>query len=220
MGGPVYTVRGDPDGPAIPVDIGENVTVELGSNVEITNDVGNPIPVSLPAAESHLGEVGGRLAAVAASELTRPSDTTAYAALDVISNSTSAPVVLTFTNLARITGGSGYIVKARVMTDQKVVVARFRLHLFHTAPTAINDNSPYLLLYANRANRIGQVDFSAAGTEDATNSTAASALAKDERLAFVCATGDRNVYGILETLDAFTPASGQKFYVELTADLN
>jgi hypothetical protein len=40
------------------------------------------------------------------------------------------------------------------------------------------------------------------------------------RLAFVCASASRDLYGMLETRDAFTPASGQKFTVELTLDQN
>jgi hypothetical protein len=178
---------------------------------------------ALPRGEFHIGEVGGNGSYVGV-EFTRPADTTAYAALDAVSDSTSAPTVLTFANLARVNGGSGYITKARLFTDQKTNVARFRLHLFHTAPTAINDNSPYTLLYANRANRIGHIDFPACATEDPTNSTAASARVVPDGvslpLAFKCADGAKTIYGLLETLDAFTPASGQKFWIELTADNN
>lgn len=36
---------------------------------------------------------------------TRPDDTTAYAAKDVISNSTSSPYVITFAGMGRVTGG-------------------------------------------------------------------------------------------------------------------
>lgn len=162
--------------------------------------------------------VSGRMAAVSAA-ITRPSDTTAYAAKDAVSDSTSAPTVLTFANLARVNAGSGYIVKGRLMTNQSTNTARFRLHLFHTAPTAINDNSPYTLLWANRANRLGYVDFAACQTEG-SGSDAASALNDTVRLPFVCASGSRAVYGLLEAIDAFTPASGQLFFVELTTDNN
>jgi hypothetical protein len=30
----------------LPVDIGSNVTIEVGASVEVSNDVGNPLPVS------------------------------------------------------------------------------------------------------------------------------------------------------------------------------
>lgn len=153
-------------------------------------------------------------------EFARPADTTAYAAKDVISTSTSSPVVVTFTNFARIADGTGYITKAVAFTDQITNVARLRLHLFHVSPTAINDNSPYLLLYANRANRIGQIDLPAFATEDGTNSTAAASLNDTIRLAYKCSGGSRNIYAVVETLDAFTPVSGQNFYIELTGEHN
>lgn len=165
--------------------------------------------------------------AVVSVELTRPADTTAYAAKDVISDSTSSPSVLTFANFARVNEGSGMIIRARLMTHQKTNTASYRLHLFHTAPPAINDNSPYTLLYANAANRIGAVDFGAMATEDATNSTAAASMRPSAdggyptpNLWFQATSGSRAIYGILETLSAFTPASGQKFTVELAAYLD
>ena len=154
---------------------------------------------------------------VASVELTRPADTTAYIAKDAISNSTTAPVVLTFDNLARIQGGALYIVKARLITDQSTNTARYRLHLYSTAPTPINDNAPYAVLYSNRALRHGYVDFSALATEG-TGSTAAMTLNADVRLALTAADGSRAIYGMLEVLDGFTPTSGQKFFIELTAD--
>ena len=160
-------------------------------------------------------------------ELTRPANTDAYAAKDVVSDSTSAPTVLTFANFARVNSGSGIIVRARLMTDKKDVTASFRLHLFHTAPTAINDNSPYLMVYGNAANRIGMIDFPAMSTEDPTNSTAAASMrpssdgsAGTPNLWFQTDAASRAIYGILETTSAFTPASGQKFFIELAAILD
>lgn len=147
-------------------------------------------------------------------EKTRPSDTNAYAALDAISESTSAGTVWTFADCARKNNGTGYIVGVRLFTDQTTCTARFRLHLFHTAPTAINDNVAYPLLYANFTNRIGMLDIPALRTEGA-GSTAAGGINIIDRLPFVCAAADDDIYGLLETLDAFTPASGQKVYIEL-----
>lgn len=172
----------------------------------------------LNPSENHIGEVGTNGVRVSV-ELTRPADTTAYAINDVVSNSTTSPTVLTFSNVARVNAGSGYIVKARILTDQKANVAAFRLHLFHTSPTATNDNAAYPLLYANAANRIGYIDFPAMNTEDATTSTAANTLWTGQ-LHFVCASASRDIYGVLETKTVFTPASGQKFYIELNSDNN
>jgi len=172
---------------------------------------------ALPAGTNFLGTVGGNIADVAMSELTRPANATAYAANDAVSNSTTAPVAFTFTDLARLNGGAGYITKARLMTNQSGNTARFRLHLFTISPTAINDNEPYTLLYANFASRIGTVEFPACSTSG-SGSTAAKAESPDIRILYKCESDSRTVYGLLEVLDAFTPASEQKFQIKLSAD--
>ena len=205
------------------------VVQELATNcllstfeVESVDGTGKPTKMkntgstSISASENFLGKIGGSTLASSAT-FSRPADTTAYLARDTISNSTSAPTILTFTNIARVSGGSGYLTKFRLMTNQSTNTSRFRLHLFHTAPTAINDNSPYTLLFANAGNRIGQIDFPAMSTEG-TGSTASASLNMIDRLAFVLP--GTSVFGILETLDAFTPASAQNFYLELTAENN
>lgn len=149
----------------------------------------------------------------------RPADTNAYIALDTIANATSGASILTFDPAAaRIIGDGGYITKARLTTDQKTNTARYRLHLFHTAPTMINDNSPFTLLYANRDKRIGYIDFAACATEDSSGSNCAHSLNSTVRLAFKCANDARVIYGILETLDPFTPASQQNFHIELSVE--
>lgn len=160
-------------------------------------------------------------------EIIRPNDTNQYIAKDVISNSTSSPTVLIFSDMSRVVGGSGIIVRARLMTNQKTNTASYRLHLFHTAPTAIADNSPYAMLYLNAANRIGAIDFSAMATEDATNSTAAATIRPSydgsyppPNLWFKTNSDTRNIYGILTTLSGFTPAAQQQFFIELAASLD
>jgi len=203
------------------------VTFETGTGNKVTKTgTGTGVPGSpwieaaaaTTAGEAHIGEVGGRMTAVAVT-LTRPADTIAYAAKDAVSNSTSAPTVLTFADMARINAGSGYIVKARLMTNQSTNTARFRLHLYHTTPTAINDNAAHTLLWANRVNRIGYVDLPAMQTEG-SGSDAANSQNDTIRMPFVCAAGGRSVFALVETLDIFTPANGQIFYIELTPDQN
>jgi hypothetical protein len=145
-------------------------------------------------------------------EVTRPADTTAYSTNDVVSNSTSAPAVLTFSNCAAENEGSGYITKARVFTDSATALlgAQIRLNLYHTAPTAINDNAQFTLLYANAGNRIGYIDFPVLET-GGTGSDSSGALWIDLPIQFKCARGSKALYGVpvLRTVGA-APASGQK----------
>lgn len=179
---------------------------------------------ALQPSENHIGEIGGKLKRASA-EFTRPADTTAYTARDVVSNSTGASTLMQF-DIARVAGGSGYIAKARLITNNKAPTPRLRLWLYTiSTPTVAADNAAFTLLWANRANRLGYIDFPALSTEDPTGSDSASSIATSGTaftipLAFICAAGDTKLYGLLETLDAFTPTSGQQFYVELTADCN
>lgn len=188
-------------------------------------NIGNVDIVSLPALAAGTNSIGAvsSNSVVSSATITRPADTTAYAAKDVISTAVGA--VIEFTGMARANAGTGTIVRARLMTSQKTNVALYRLHLFHTAPTVIADNSPYTLLYANAANRIGSIDFPALSTEDATNSTAAAGMRPSydgsyapPNLWYKCKSDGTSLYGILETLSAFTSDSAQNFFIELGAD--
>jgi hypothetical protein len=173
---------------------------------------------ALPAGEAHIGALGGAIAIVSA-ELTRPANTSAYTIGDVVSDSTVASTLLTFTGAARVTGGSGYITKVRLETNQSTNVAQMRLWLYTiNNPTVVADNVPMTLLYTNKANRIGYIDIPSCATEMA-GSDSAQAQDGTIRFAFRCGA-DANLYGLLETKTAFTPTSNQKFFVELTVDQN
>jgi hypothetical protein len=160
--------------------------------------------------------------ASASATILRPANTDAYAIKDVVSTASGA--ILTFANLVAVNGGSGILTKAMLLTSQKTNTAAYRLHLFNTAPTAIADRSPFLLLYTHAGTRIGAIDFPAAATEGATNSTAAASsrpsadgASTPPNLWFKCAASSKNLYGILETLAVFTPDSAQTYYIELAA---
>ena len=171
----------------------------------VTVSSSNPLPV------------GGKSVQKSAS-FTRPADTTAYAANDAIADSTSEPTLLSFANCANANGGQGYIVKTRLLTNQKTCTARFRLSFYHTAPSPVNDNAPKPMLYANKDKLIGSIDLDPCKTED-TSSDAAYALST-ALMPYVCAAADTTIYCILTTLDAFTPASAQQFYLEITCELS
>ena len=155
--------------------------------------------------------------------LTRPSNTNAYSTYNVISNATSGASNLTFSNMAKTAGGSGLITYARLITNQWANTSQFKLHLFNVNPTAINDASPFTFLWANRATGSKPIAFPACATEGSGSDSAYSIATPgvgNMPVEFQCATGDMNLYGILEVLGAFTPASGQQFYIELTVEQN
>lgn len=178
----------------------------------------------LPVQVTDLGDGTGALAttpgtatARLATSFTRPADTTAYSSLDAVSNSTTSPAVLTFTGAARVAGGAGYITGARLRKSTSTP-ASFRLHLFHTAPAAIADNSPFLLRWDDRDKAAGTIDLSC-GTEG-TGSDAAEGRDFTVRIPYVCASTDTALYGLLEVLGAYTPGNAEQFYIELLVERN
>lgn len=176
---------------------------------------GGSAGLTLGASELHLGMVSGQGDSIHC-EFTRPADATPYAAKDVVGPAVAA--LLTFSNIARVMGGSFYVVKARLMTNQSTNVAGYRLHLYQdTTPAVIADNAQFALLWANRLVRVGFIDFDACATEG-TGSDSAFSLNKDIRLHMKCAVASRNIYGVLYTTAIFTPASGQQYLIDLSVE--
>lgn len=165
-----------------------------------------------------------RFSRISEVEFNRPADITAYTAKDAISNATSGASVLTFNNITPDAANFGYIVKARLMTNKaawgSTNAAVMKLHLYSTAPTAINDNFAWTALYANRYRRIGTITFPALATEG-TGSDAAYAMWTGAIM--IQSNDNDNIFGLLE-VDSFsgtlTPDSGQSFYIQLTTDCN
>src|SRR5262245_45424593 len=75
-------------------------------------------------------------------DVTRPADTTAYAANDALSDSTSAPTSggFTFSSAARASGGSGIITDAIIGTSNDAgTLLQGEIWIFDTSVTNIND---------------------------------------------------------------------------------
>ena len=94
--------------------------------------------------------------------ITRPSNTTAYTAGDVVGG-TGGSAILT---LSSVGPGGGYMLlqsAALIFSDSSVPsgMGSFRVHLYNSSPTAIADNAPYDLASADRSAYMGYFDFPA-----------------------------------------------------------
>lgn len=177
--------------------------------------------IVLAAGENHIGEVGGfgdRLFG----EFTRPANTTAYNANDVVSDNVTTTTPCLLTNALRVNAGTGYIVRASLVTNKKSITPRFRVHLFNAnTMTIAADHAQFKEVYADNALRLGYFDLVAMTTgADATNSDLSRSQDNTLRHFIKAAAATRNIYYVLETLDAFTPASGQLFRLQLFMDNN
>jgi hypothetical protein len=150
---------------------------------------------------------------------TRPANTTAYAANGVVANSTTAATVLTFTGAGRANGRSGIILSARHIKQSTTTSgATYRLYLYTVSPTAINDASQFTLLYSTRTSQIGYIDLNHVGGGTGSDSTLG--LTPFTNLPFTCDAASSSLFGILTVTQAYTPASAEQHFIELTIAQN
>lgn len=143
---------------------------------------------------------------IVSATVTRPADTNAYAANDVVSNSTSSPTILTFADVVAAVGGKGLITGGVMNLDYQSTPS-IRLMLFHgTAPTAINDNAAFSLSDADSLKCFGWLDF------DTYQAGGANTIYQDftKLLLFTCGAALKDIYGIPVVMSAFTPTASAK----------
>lgn len=166
--------------------------------------------------------VGMAQITVAATAMTRPADTTAYASGDLVANSTTAGSVapLQFQNIVRAPGRmGGRVIGARIFkTTQGTANAAFRIHLFSALPAVANgDNGVFAPTDAALANWIGSLDV----TVDVASAARAigrgnPAAAQQNGVPFRLASPDTpTLFGLLEARGAYTPGNAEAFTVSL-----
>lgn len=150
--------------------------------------------------------------------LTRPADTTAYAVGDVVCNSTSAPVILTFPYGAR--NGSAVLQHAVIVDSANVATKPdLELWLFDTAMAMDNDNAAFTPTDAELLNLIGVVSFATGSFKagDATSGAGGNAICEATNIGIPVnpAGSDTALYGVLVVRNAYVPVSGEVFTVRL-----
>ena len=182
------------------IDIG---AVSVG-DVEIKNDSGNPIPCS--DAGSSL-TVDGK-AYRAAVTITRPSNTTAYTAGDVVGD-TGGSAIITLPSIGP-SGGYVLVQSVRLLIGNTSVpsgMGAFRLHLYTASPTAIADNAAFDLVSGEVANYAGYIDLPTPQDLGSTLYTQADYCGTAVKLA----SASTSLFAELETRGAYTPASATAY---------
>ena len=165
---------------------------------------------------------GGFFTAVAS--LTRPANTTAYAAHDAVLAATSGADALEIRSVSRFPLEAMRIERLRLRKSSATLTgAQFRVHVFRIKPAlSANDNDAF----DNGAGVLALADITGhIGTFDITMTYAGAAGAHGEGVpakgaAITCesagAAGSENsVWAVIETLAAYTPASAETFVVTL-----
>ena len=136
--------------------------------------------------------------------ITRPSNTTAYTAGDVVGD-TGGSAILT---LSSIGPSGGYVLiqsAALIFSDSTVPsgMGAFRVHFYNASPTAIADNAAFDLLSGDRSKYMGYIDLSAPQDLGSTIYTQLDYPGRLIRLA----TDSSTLFAEIETRGAYTPVS-------------
>jgi hypothetical protein len=197
---------------------GTNAIGKLAANSGV--DIGDVDVTSISAGENHLGAVGGH-SAVPSGTMTRPADTTAYAAGDGVTTATSGASALSVTGAARVSAGGGIIFGGRLTkSTTSTTNASFRGWIYQDAPTAIpNDNAAFTAaVHADYQKLIGTFtcDFAATGIVGSDGVQSPITLNRSN-MAFKLASGTALTV-ILEARAAYTPGNAEIF--RLTLDVS
>jgi hypothetical protein len=148
----------------------------------------------------------------AAVTITRPSNTTAYTAGDVVGD-TGGSAIITMPSI----GPSGGFVLVQsvslIFSDTAVIsgMGAYRLHFYSASPTAIADNAAFDLVSGERDTYMGYVDLPAPtdfGSSLYTQTDYPGLLIK-------LASASTTLYAELETKGAYTPASASTIAVRI-----
>lgn len=157
---------------------------------------------------------------------TRPADTTAYAAGDLVANSTTAAEVVALKfRLNALKAGAFIAKRARLRkSGATITAAAFRLHLFSAAPTfgTSGDNGAISANTTGIASWLGSIDVIAmAALADGAIGEGAPTSEINAEITAPSVRGDDSavIYGILEAGQAYTPASAEVFTVTLLGEL-
>lgn len=147
-------------------------------------------------------------AVVSSATVTRPANTDAYTALDVVGPTAAA---ITFANVAP--EGTTDIVIDSVELEYRAgsgVTGAFALALYTvTPPSALADNAAYDLAAGDRASFAGKKGIGTIADEGATG------YARSDNLGWRVRLASTSLYGYLQTVAGFTPA-GNSEVVKIT----
>lgn len=162
---------------------------------------------------------GGSQQATFISTITRPANTTVYAAGDVIGDVSGS--LMPFKNMLGSTNvtkanGTGFKVTEVILrtTDTGMAGKKVRVHFYKDSVAAIADNAPFVFDDANITKRKRYIDlvFGVGST---------SKLAVNDWNEFIINPVNRSIYPVLENVDGHTPsANGTVFYIEISGELS
>ena len=147
-------------------------------------------------------------------QVTRPNDTIAYTAGDVIS--TAVGDALIFANMARNLGAFICIKMLTIRIDASAIpvgMAALRVHLYNAPPTVLADNAAFDLPLADRDKYLGFIDAPTPILMGTTIWTEA-VHSKTVKLAQESST----LYAVIQTIAGYTPTASRVKTVTIIAE--
>ena len=144
---------------------------------------------------------------------TRPNDTTAYTAGDLVANNATAGSVVAMSWIVRRDAQAYNLAGVRLRKSGNTATnASFRLHFYTAVPTVANGDNGALAA-TQTANYVGNVSVTLIGGNDGASNVAMASPA----LPFVLTpvSGVRTIYGLIEATGAYTPAAQEVFSTQI-----
>lgn len=174
------------------------------------------VVATIGASEYHIGQIGGTTSIVGNS-FDRPANATPYIANDIVSSNSA----LVIKPCARIVNGTGYITSFKLVTNA-VITPRIRIHIGKTSTffTTLTDNAANNQTFSDLSgdNYIGYVDMPVLASGG--NTTTSIVNDNTQRVPYETSTSNIELFFVLETLDPFTPISGQTFQLTIATEQN
>lgn len=146
---------------------------------------------------------------------TRPNNTTAYSANDLVANHATAGSVvpMSFDMTKYGHAANGKVRRVRLFKDDETVTnASFSLHLFSASPTVTNgDNGAFAVATAETFLGSVAVDMSTGAFASTTDLMECAVVSPEINVDL----GAGRLYGLLEALGAYEPAAQEVFTVTL-----
>lgn len=217
---------------AISRDLIANIVLAAGANtigkflIDTTDTMIGALTETAPATDVASSGLNGRLQRIAQRltslvspglsanvTVTRPSDTTAYTANDVLGPTGGGTSGIDF-NLAAVSGSNILITSVTLERDVVAVISgetTYRLHLYNvTPPGALADNAAFDLPSGDRASYLGYIDIGAPVDLGST-------LYIEQLTQKPVKLSGTHIFGYLVTIGAYTPASATVLKVTLNA---
>lgn len=152
---------------------------------------------------------------IAEASFTRPADTTAYAAADLVANSTTAGSVAAMSFAIGENGVCNGRIKSVTLfkTNATVTNAQFKVHFFNASPAVTNgDNGAFSpTLKALWLGSFNVTSATVATDGSAGRGVATTGAGSDMPYTFAGST----IYALMEALAAYTPTSAEVFTLRI-----